>query len=1772
MSVSFFCSNTKTMDQPPDSRPLNDPEVLPDARPKRPFEYNGKVYDSYGEAYEAACNEHGPTFPTKEPSIQEEEELAIDPEDFCGNAHIVCVGKELLNHIKISIQDSVWATVYRNVGIARELWHNFAVLRKTTQPMFVMCSYPDAGNKLVHGVFLMTGPPQELIDPKDATAEQLKDPWSVKGIFHGKFPVQWLLFCDNDKNVMVGRYELNEKRDFSSLEKGSAQELVRELKKHVGADKQLYLKANVGLLVLKRINDLIAKDNGCEPSPLKRERGANPIKIEYEETEKLSRTSVSSSSAEVELEPLKDLEKIFRGPIPSRDYWDPSVSDLSFEIIDQDYCDMPSMDAKRGSAVVIESFHSPVAPVLRLYGCTKEGYSVVASVRNFSPYFYVRAPSSIVDLLRYPRYDNEVKAQLDMEATNDLGKEDSYTPGTLLQKIASSIEAVGACHNFSENLSKQIIAGFDYYQKKRFGYATYTRRFKRPNGGDNDDEEDNRFNADDTPNDDPVLRTLLVRRESIVGLKHHLDWFLKVILISPHFVKPARKILEDGFVWFVNEQGKPHAHVRLERYQVFEANIPFALRYMIDVEQMGPCWVTLPKTKYIRWNCDEAQRATWADIEVLTEADDVVVHPTSDPLWSDHAPVRSITLDAEMDGLDGRFPVPDLNQGDPVLCISVRVSNEVPDQDKQLVGDVLFSWGLTSDIGVSHMMCYYQRRNEAQIDEIAKGLNSPQAKMLRCGASRIKKGTYAYWTPNDERAMLRQFRDFIIHIARPFVITGYNVNNFDFPYLFKRASRLGMGQEFDCFGWIKGQRTKVRQKIFSSKAFGSRVNHELNMPGRVMVDALHLIQRNFKQRSYSLNGSLARHMGTDAEGKPNYVKADVPHEMIGFLWNHSPDSRARVAYYCHYDVVLSRMIYDKLYLYLDNIELAGAAGVPVKYIIERGIQIRVLSLILRKAKVYLLLAPVASEDKNNVEEDQYKGATVIDPITGFYVDPIFTLDFTSLYPTIMIAHNFCYCTWINREDQNVKLLTDQMYRINNDQGVDHFAKQSVRIGVFPMVLEALLSARNKAKEMVKKHGKTPKGKMYDLRQLALKLIANGGYGMAGAKKGLLALRAISASVTRIGREGIDTVAQVATRPYLPFPRSFVEFADQYHARVKTKDWPMDPIKHKPEEVEAVRMAYLKNRLVESSEQYEKRCQEARAAYPIPRLPDETLEQHRDRILETIDFVYGDTDSIMVLCKKCKTAEDAMKLGKAMALWITKYFFHPPMAILFEKIYWPFLLFAKKRYAGIKWENLSDKPKKDSKGLESVRRDNAPVVAKLVDNVIDSLLKDKSIEKAVNIVKAVVQSILDGSIDVSSLIISKSLSKPPREYDQSAPHVELSLKMMKRDLNTAPRMGDRVPYVMVARGGKSKDIKACEKAEDPLWTIEHDLQIDRTYYLMQQLYNPMERILDPLIPGITAKLFSTSPCTIYLPPDISVLSKKLLTARTSTGSDEGLMANAISATGVAQPSAVSTTPPPPPPPPPPPAPPKAKLSKAAAKLVPGQRSISAMFLQDNSGPEVLRPLDPHAPLKSWVKPPPKKKPEVLAGQMDVSSCLMITTPVNDSLPAAPATKLLKKTTRDITKPKEGYIAVNIRYKIVISTPIKSKDSIGLYGRLKPKCVTCGLVISADNLTAEDLANPVVAPVCKACRIRWAEQQRDANAELEKLTTGFKELSIQADKDYRQKWKICCDCQKVKTIEDVPDCSARECSNFYPRMSAKSRRSKYDNTLRRLEAHTKKKPES
>lgn len=70
-----------------------------------------------------------------------------------------------------------------------------------------------------------------------------------------------------------------------------------------------------------------------------------------------------------------------------------------------------------------------------------------------------------------------------------------------------------------------------------------------------------------------------------------------------------------------------------------------------------------------------------------------------------------------------------------------------------------------------------------------------------------------------------------------------------------------------------------------------------------------------------------------------------------------------------------------------------------------------------------------------VSEQQYEGATVIEPVKGYYSVPIATLDFTSLYPSIMQAHNLCYTTLLNPEAvQRLGLVKDVDYVVTPNNG------------------------------------------------------------------------------------------------------------------------------------------------------------------------------------------------------------------------------------------------------------------------------------------------------------------------------------------------------------------------------------------------------------------------------------------------------------------------------------------------------------------------------------------------------------------------------------------------------------------------------------------------------------------------------------------------------------------------------------------------------------------
>merc|ERR1719478_373222 len=117
----------------------------------------------------------------------------------------------------------------------------------------------------------------------------------------------------------------------------------------------------------------------------------------------------------------------------------------------------------------------------------------------------------------------------------------------------------------------------------------------------------------------------------------------------------------------------------------------------------------------------------------------------------------------------------------------------------------------------------------------------------------------------------------------------------------------------------------------------------------------------------------------------------------------------------------------------------------------------------------------------------------------------------------------------------------------------------------------------------------------------------------------------------------------------------------------------------------------------------------------------------------------------------------MEFGKEAATMVSATFLKP-IKLEFEKVYCPYLLMNKKRYAGLYWTKPEKYDKLDTKGIETVRRDNCALVRIVVDTVLNKILIEKSVQDAIKFVQDIISDLLQNKVDLSLLVISKSLGK------------------------------------------------------------------------------------------------------------------------------------------------------------------------------------------------------------------------------------------------------------------------------------------------------------------------------------------------------------------------------------------------------------------------------
>ena len=159
-----------------------------------------------------------------------------------------------------------------------------------------------------------------------------------------------------------------------------------------------------------------------------------------------------------------------------------------------------------------------------------------------------------------------------------------------------------------------------------------------------------------------------------------------------------------------------------------------------------------------------------------------------------------------------------------------------------------------------------------------------------------------------EKSLLLKFRDLIIE-EDPEIITGYNIDGFDTPWLFKRAQELDIEDRFNNLSRIKSFKSEIKEKMVKSPTNELIKKEYVEIPGRIQMDLLPLIQKGYNLESYKLDNVSAgfingkvKAIEVDEDNSESVIKTDglkglnignyiILSQMDGYLENKYRDGK-----------------------------------------------------------------------------------------------------------------------------------------------------------------------------------------------------------------------------------------------------------------------------------------------------------------------------------------------------------------------------------------------------------------------------------------------------------------------------------------------------------------------------------------------------------------------------------------------------------------------------------------------------------------------------------------------------------------------------------------------------------------------------------------------------------------------------------------------------------------------------------------------------------------
>lgn len=684
--------------------------------------------------------------------------------------------------------------------------------------------------------------------------------------------------------------------------------------------------------------------------------------------------------------------------------------------------------------------------------------------------------------------------------------------------------------------------------------------------------------------------------------------------------------------------------------------------------------------------------------------------------------------------------------------------------------------------------------------------------------------TGGYTCFEHEQDMMLAFAD-VVNKYDPDIISGYNIVLFDLKYFVDRAKVLGIYDTACSFsrnkevplmysatnmGDDKGKakaKDKDKAKGKEGEEEGGSKNEKYNyfLHGRTIFDCFPYIKETYKLGQYNL-GFVANHFiekgkydytyekfpeigydGDDEDHRDRYTVYSLMRPLYKF-----ERGRQKIAEYCLIDSELLFEMNQKLFFVITIVQMAQVLGCDLDVALNRGktFKIERMKLDYTLARDYLLPSFVGKQKKIF---PKYKGASVLDPKTGFYDDCIAVLDFKSLYPSIIRGWNLSEDTLVLEDTIKalgmVGALTSLGLTLDDVESMPNntcFVKKDIRKGLLVEMEEVLMNLRSATKKKMKT---IPEGcleyNVLDATQLAYKIIANSIYGVTGATMSPIPIVQIAEAICAIGRMQIERV------------KNFVH--DNWY----------------------------------------------------------DLAGRHDPDLKILEVVYGDTDSVFVRFVGYQKINECIKFAKAISKEINRTMYdgaRDPMELEYEKVFNPFLLPSKKKYVGLKYVDDDKKSKMAFTGVEANRNDMAPICSDTMKELMRILFYEKDKPKAYSYMKGIVGDLMGNRLPYDVFRIGKRMSKAADQYKSSLPHVRVYKEIVATEgEDAAPHVGDFV-YFMCCEDYVEKMRKKVEQkflSFGP--AVKAKLMISREYYLDKQLKKPFKRLLDHIysVPEVDA---------------------------------------------------------------------------------------------------------------------------------------------------------------------------------------------------------------------------------------------------------------------------------------------------------------------------------